>query len=144
MSVFMIAALLGLLLYQIVMFIQPAAGGESVKVGKSIKVELPADLYLTIKATVLAVAILIYLGVIVLIVANSVHPPEGFAFRFADVLTSPRMGAAIFGGLVGILLTGTPPSGAASTSPAQLEQESAVKPTPTRRSLGRLMWNLCC
>jgi len=104
MSVFMIAALLGLLLYQIVVLVQPTAGGETVKIGQSIKVELPGNLYLTAKVTILVLAVLIFLAVVILVVAQSVHPTEGFAYRFADALTSPRMGAAIFGGLVGILL----------------------------------------
>ncbi|MFK4651449.1 hypothetical protein ABIF97_001383 [Bradyrhizobium japonicum] len=105
MSVFMISLLLGLLLYQILLVIRPRADG-SVEVGKNIKIkaELPTNLYLMIKMTLFTVLILIFLGIVVLVVAQRVHPTEGFAYRFADALTSPRMGAAVFGGLVGILL----------------------------------------
>ena len=104
MSVFMIAVLLGLLLYQIVVLVQPRASDHNIKVGRRIKVELPAKLYLTVKAIILVAVILTFFGTVILVVAQRVHPTEGYAYRFADALTSPRMGAAIFGGLVGILL----------------------------------------
>lgn len=104
MSVFMISLLLGLLLYQIVLLIQPTPSGQNITVGSRIKVELPSNLYVAIKVTILVVVILIFLAIIILVVAQNVHPAEGFAYRFADALSSPRMGAAVFGGLVGILL----------------------------------------
>jgi hypothetical protein len=104
MSIFMVAALLGLLLYEIVILIQPTDNGQAVSLGQRIKVELPQRVYLHVKVTAIVLAILAFLATVILVVAQNVHPTEGFAYRFADALTSPRMAAAIFGGLVGILL----------------------------------------
>ena len=86
MSVFMIAVLLGLLLYQIVVLVQPRASDHNIKVGRRIKVELPAKLYLTVKAIILVAVILTFFGTVILVVAQRVHPTEGYAYRFADAL----------------------------------------------------------
>jgi len=104
MSLFICSVLVGLLLHQIVSIIQPIDEGKTCVFGQRIVVHLPEKTYLVFKAIVLVTAILLFIFIATIIVAQSVHPTEGYAYRFTDALTSPRMGAAIFGGLVGILL----------------------------------------
>jgi hypothetical protein len=104
MSLFIFSVLGGLLLHQIVSAIQPNHNTNTYTFGRRIVVELPEKTYLVLKVVVFVVAILLFLSLVTIIIAQSVHPAEGYAYRFADALTSPRMGAAIFGGLVGILL----------------------------------------
>jgi len=104
MSVFIFSLLLGVLLHQIYSIIQPVVGSRRYRFGRRIVVWLPERTYLIWKASSLAIAFLLFISVVTLIVTRNVHPPEGFAYRFADALTSPHMAAAMYGGLVGILL----------------------------------------
>jgi hypothetical protein len=104
MSLFIFALLAGLLLHQIISIIQPIAGSRTYRVGRRIVIELPEKTYLIAKVSGFVLAILLFLLVVLLILAQSLHPAEGYAYRFADALTSPRMGSAVFGGLVGLLL----------------------------------------
>jgi hypothetical protein len=103
MSLFMFSLLAGLLLHQIVSIIQPEDRSKY-RLGSRVVVEFSRGTYATVKATVLAVTIVLFLLVVTLIVARGVHPSEGYAFGLADALTSPRMGAAVFGALVGFLI----------------------------------------
>jgi hypothetical protein len=104
MSLFIAALLAGFLLYQIVSFIQPIAGTRTYRVGRRVIVQLPESTYLAWKAGSIAGSIILFVLVVTLIIAQNVHPAEGYAYRFVDALTSPRMAAAVFGGLVGLLV----------------------------------------
>jgi hypothetical protein len=82
----------------------PPSRYRRVLFGRRIIVWLPERSYLAIKAASLATAGLLFVLTTILIVAQSVHPTQGYAFRFADAITSPRMAGALFGGFVGLLL----------------------------------------
>lgn len=104
MSIFIFALLAGLLLHQLVSMIQPKGGVPGYKIGRRVMIRFSPGAYVIWKACALALAGLVFVVVVVLIVAQCVRPVEGYDYRFADVLTSPRMAAGVFGGLVGILL----------------------------------------
>lgn len=104
MSLFVFSALAGFLLYQIVARIQPIANAANLRFGDRVVVELPERSYIIWKAVSIAVTVILFIFVVTLIVAQSVHPAEGYANRFVDALTSPRMASALFGGLVGFLV----------------------------------------
>jgi hypothetical protein len=103
-SIFIFALLAGLLLHQLVSMIQPKGGVPGYKIGRRVMIRFSPGTYVIWKACALALAGLVFIVVVVLIVAQCVRPVEGYDYRFADVLTSPRMAAGVFGGLVGILL----------------------------------------
>src|SRR4051794_17224515 len=84
MSLFMFSILTGLLLHQVVSVIQPIAGSRSYKFGGRIVIELPEKTFVMWKVGALVVAILLFLLLVIIIVAQSVHPGEGYAYRFAD------------------------------------------------------------
>jgi hypothetical protein len=104
MSLFVFSTFAGFLLYQIVARIQPITGSGSYRFGKLVEVKLPERSYLVWKAASISIAVTLFILVVILIVAQGAHPAEGFPYRFVDALTSPRMAAALFGGLVGLLL----------------------------------------
>jgi hypothetical protein len=104
MSIFVFAVLCGLLLHQVASVIQPVPDTNDYTFGRRIVIQLQGKTFLTLKVTILVVAILAFIFLVTFIIAQNFHPAEGYAYRFVDAITSPRMGAAIFGGLVGILL----------------------------------------
>ena len=103
MSLFVFSVFAGLLLHQIVAFIQPRDSSRTLRIGRRVVVQLPERDYLVWKAGGIALSILLFILVVTVIVAQSVHPAEGYAYRFVDALTSPRMAAGVFGGMVGLL-----------------------------------------
>jgi hypothetical protein len=104
MSIFILSVLCGLLLHQIVSVVQPVQNTKSYTFGRQIVVLLPERTYLILKVALCVVLILAFILLITFIIAQNFHPAEGYAYRFADAITSPRMGAAVFGALVGVLL----------------------------------------
>jgi hypothetical protein len=104
MSIFVFSVLCGLLLHQVASVIQPVPNTKYYTFGHRIVVQFQENTYLTLKVTILVVAILAFIFLVTFIIAQNFHPAEGYAYRFVDAITSPRMGAAIFGALVGILL----------------------------------------
>ncbi len=104
MSIFIFSLLLGLLLHQLVSIIQPKNEESGYKIGRRVMITFQPGAYVVWKAFALGLAGLLFIVVLLLLVAQSFHPAQGYAYRFADVLTGPRMAAGIFGGLVGILL----------------------------------------
>jgi hypothetical protein len=104
MSLFIFSVLVGLALHQLISLIQPVVGSRTVKVGRRIIVQLPERTYLIWKARSIAVAILLFFSLAIILIAQKLHPIDGYAFRFVDALMSPRMAAAVFGGLVGLML----------------------------------------
>jgi uncharacterized membrane protein len=104
MSLFMFSLLAGLTLHQIVSIIQPTADGSEYRLGRRVVVKFEEGTYVIVKAAALALAVVLFVLLVTLIVTRGVHPSEGYAYSFADALTSPRMAAAVFGGLVGFLI----------------------------------------
>jgi hypothetical protein len=104
MSIFVFSVLCGLLLHQVASVIQPVPNTKDYTFGHRIVVRFQGNTYLTLKVTILVVAIVAFIFLVTFIIAQNFHPAEGYAYRFVDAITSPRMGAAIFGALVGILL----------------------------------------
>src|SRR5438105_8839342 len=104
MSLFVFSIFAGLLLYQIVALIQPRDSSRMLRLGRRVIVQVPERDYVIWKAGALAVTIVLFFLVVTVLVAQGVHPSEGYAYRFADALTSPRMAAGVFGGLVGLLV----------------------------------------
>src|SRR5215813_9104116 len=98
MSLFIFSLLAGFLLYQAVSLIQPIAGTRNYQVGRRIVVHLPPQTYLAWKAGIIALAIVVFVLVATIIIAQPFHPAQGYAYRFVDALTSPRMASAVFGG----------------------------------------------
>jgi hypothetical protein len=103
-SIFIFSLLAGLLLHQLVSMIQPKGGVPGYKIGRRVVIRFAPGTYVIWKAFSLGLAGFLFFVIIALIVAQSVHPANGYAYRFADVLTGPRMAAGVFGGLVGVLL----------------------------------------
>jgi hypothetical protein len=104
MSIFVFSVLFGLFLHQIISVIQPVPNTKDYSFGRRIVVQLSENAYLTLKVFSIVVAIFAFVFVVTFVVAQNFHPAQGYAYRFADALTSPRVGAAIFGALVGIML----------------------------------------
>jgi hypothetical protein len=108
MSLFVFSVVAGVLIHQLVTIVQPEHMPSNryrrVLFGRRIIVWLPERSYLVVKAASFATAGLLFVLTTILIVAQSFHPAQGYAFRFADAITSPRMAATIFGGFVGLLL----------------------------------------
>jgi len=104
MSIFIFSLLAGLLLHQLVSIIQPKQGGSEYKLGRRVVITFEPGVYVVWKAFALGLAGFLFIAIVALLNAQRVHPADGYAYRFADALTGPRMAAAIFGGLVGILL----------------------------------------
>jgi hypothetical protein len=104
MSIFIFSLLAGLLLHQMVSVIQPKGETPEYQFGGWITIKFEPGAFVIWKACILALAIVLFFFLVTLIVAQSVHRVEGYAYRLADSFTSPRMAAAVFGGLVGLLL----------------------------------------
>ena len=106
MSIFVFSLLAGLLFYQIVSAIQPQAPGinQQYWIGTGIRITLAPRTYVACKTAVLVLFILLFLGIVILLNVQGLHPVTGYAYRFTDALTSPHMAAGLFGGLVGFLL----------------------------------------
>jgi hypothetical protein len=105
---FVLGVIGGVLLHQLLTIIQPIVEKRRrfrrLEFGSGFVIRLSAERYTQVKAYALAALVLFLIGSILLVAAQSVHPPGGYAFTFADVLLSPRLGAIFFGGIVGILL----------------------------------------
>src|SRR5215469_18302993 len=104
MSLFIFSLLVGFLLYQVVSLIQPIAGTRDYRLGRRVVLHLPPETYLAWKAGLIALCVVIFVLAATIIIAQPFHPAQGYAYRFVDALTSPRMAAAVFGGLVGLLV----------------------------------------
>jgi hypothetical protein len=104
MSLFIFSLLAGFLLYQALSLIQPIPGLGDYRIGRRIVVHLPEETYLAWRAAIIAVSIAAFILVATIIIAQPFHPAQGYAYRFVDALTSPRMAAAVFGGFVGLLV----------------------------------------
>jgi hypothetical protein len=104
MSIFIFSLLAGLALHQLVSIIQPTDNSSEYQFGRRIVFTFKDGIFLKLKAVAVALAGLLFVLLIVILNAQFVHPVEGYPYRFAEVLTSPRTAAAVFGGLVGFLL----------------------------------------
>src|SRR5262249_30913211 len=72
--------------------------------GTRIVVLMPQRAYLAAKAGVLFGCVFAYVAAATLVIAQSLHPARGYAFRFVDALTSPQIVSAIFGFRLGLLV----------------------------------------
>src|SRR5947209_5768940 len=104
MSLFVFAVLAGLLLYQLVSLIQPSGPDRQLSVGDRVRITLPEHTYLLWKSISIATAVILFFFLVTILIAQKYHPTTGHAYRFADAVTSPKMAAAVFGGLVGMLI----------------------------------------
>lgn len=105
MSLFLFSLILAFALHQAGSGLQPQLRrNQQARLGRRWIIRLPAHTYVVWKAGFLAFATVLFLITILIIVASGYHPADGFAVRISDALTSPRIGAAFFGGLVGLLL----------------------------------------
>lgn len=110
MSVFIFSLMAGLLLHWLLSIIQPLSpagpkdGGAEYQINRWIVIRFEARAFVICKAFGVAIAILLFFAIVTILTTKDVHPPQGYAYHFADALTSPRMAAGVFGGLVGILL----------------------------------------
>jgi hypothetical protein len=105
MSPFFMSLIFGLLCHRIVSAIQPVTHARVYKFGGAIKLKLTEEAYLAVKVTIYVTSILLFVFFATLVATKDVHPTQGYAYWSADVLTSPRMGSAVFGFLVGVLLS---------------------------------------
>jgi hypothetical protein len=103
MSLFLFSAVLAFFLHQIGSVLQPKVSAHGRVRLRTVRIQLPAAAYVRWKAGFYGVAAVVFLLAITLILANKLHPSDGYAVRFSDALTSPRMAGALFGGLVGAL-----------------------------------------
>ncbi len=108
MSLFVFSVLIGVLFHQLITVIQPLRNAKQsltrINFGQKIVLQLPDRTYLALTAIIFSVFFVLFIGAAALIVAQKVHPSQGYAFRFTDALTSPRMAAAFFGFFVGQLV----------------------------------------
>jgi hypothetical protein len=104
MSIFIISLLAGLALHQLVSIIQPTDNESEYQFGRRIVLTFSDGIFVRLKAIAVAVAGLLFVMLVVILNAQFAHPVEGYPYRFAEVLTSPRAAAAVFGGLVGLLI----------------------------------------
>jgi hypothetical protein len=104
MSIFVVSLLVGALFHQLVSIIQPIDNRSEYQIGRRVIVRFEGGAYVIWKAATIAVLVIVFMVLAILLSTQGVHPSSGYAYQFADVATSPRMGAAVFGGLVGILL----------------------------------------
>jgi hypothetical protein len=109
MSLFVWAVILGLVFHQTISVIQPLTSGPGrrwtrLTIGGRIMVLLPTRTYLNIRVALIAFAAIVLVLGAVLIMVQRLHPPGGYPYRVADVITSPRIAAAFFGAFVGILI----------------------------------------
>ena len=62
---------------------------------------LPTRTYLNIRVALIAFAAIVLVLGAVLIMVQRLHPPGGYPYRVADVITSPRIAAAFLALLSG-------------------------------------------
>jgi hypothetical protein len=104
MSIFLISLLFGALVYQLVSIIQPVDNRSEYQIGQRVIIRFEAGAYVIWKAAVIATGVIVFFILAIILNTQGIHPSSGYAYQIADVVTSPRMGAALFGFLVGILL----------------------------------------
>jgi hypothetical protein len=109
MSTFVFAVLAGFCIHQLATIIQPLTSKKSIQFrrfefGPGVVLRIPDKTYLRVKLYVLVFLVVVFALAVAAILAQGVHPPEGYAFRAVDVIRSPQIGAAFFGSLVGILV----------------------------------------
>ncbi len=105
MSLFFLSVMLGLLCHRIAAAITPMAGMRSCAFGGSIKIEMSNRAYQIAMALLMTCGFLLVVCIVTLVVTEGTEIAPGFAFRVADVLISRQMGTAVFGFMVGILLS---------------------------------------
>lgn len=106
MSLFFLSVILGLLCHRIAAAIIPMpAGARRCGFGSAITIELSNRAYQIFMSVLMTVGILVVVCIVTLVVTEGAEIAPGFAFRIADVLISRQMGTAVFGFMVGILLS---------------------------------------
>jgi hypothetical protein len=105
MSAFLFSAFFGLLVHQLLSIIQVdwTFGFTRIRVRPRITIRMPVRIFIALRAALLTAAVIIFIASLLIIVAQQIHPEQGYAYRFGEALTSPRVPSALFGVIVGVL-----------------------------------------
>jgi hypothetical protein len=105
MSAFLFSAFFGLFIHQLLSIIQVGgiSGLTKIDVWSGITIFMRERTFLAFRATLLTAIAIIFIALLLIIVAQQIHPEQGYAYRFGEALTSPRVPSALFGIMVGVL-----------------------------------------
>jgi hypothetical protein len=105
MSAFLFSTFFGLFIHQLLSIIQVGQTSSltTINIWPGITIFMQRGTFLAFRATLLTAVTIIFIGLLLIMVAQQIHPEQGYAYRFGEALTSPRVPSALFGIMVGVL-----------------------------------------